>query len=420
MSHRRSSVLRLPPGAARWSLLCSLLLFGVLQVSSLQARTLGFDEALRSALAGNPQLAAAGRTLGIAEGERRQAGLLANPTLSWESEDTRPDSATTTLSLTQPIELGGKRRARVAVAEHGLAIAEAELDVRRNALRVDLLEAFQAALRAQERLRLGEQSVALAQRAWRAARAKVRAGKAPPLEASRAEVQLSEVRLESLRAAVEQAAAYRALAALMGRGEPDFDEVGALAGALAIPPASALLQRLGDSNAMRLARLRIEQSESAVDLARAQRVPDLGLTLGSQYDREVRERVNVVGLSMPLPLFDRNQGRLLAETRRADQARDLRAASELQLRQETWQALDLWRLAEAEVESLSGSQLPTALEAVERATRGFERGKFGFLEVLDAQRTLLAARERYLQALARQSDARARLERIYGDLTALR
>ncbi|MFZ5960208.1 TolC family protein [Pseudomonas knackmussii] len=404
------------PGQALWSLFLIPL---CLLAPSLQARTLGFDEALRSAYASNPELSAAGRAIGIAEGERQQAGLLPNPTLSWDTEDTRADSAITSLSLSQPIELGGKRGARVAVAERGQEIAAVELEIRRNTLRAELLEAFQAAWRAQERVRLGDLSAALAQRGLSAAEARVRAGKSAPLEATRAQVQLSEVRLELQRARVERDDIYRVLASLMGQAEPDFAEVGR-AESTPVPEPMPLLQRLDDTAEMRLARLQIDQRDASVNLARTQRVPDLDVTLGSQYDRVARERVNLVGLSMPLPLFDRNQGNLLAETRRADQARDLRNASELRLRRETRQAIDLWRTAQDEVRTLRDSQLPAARQAVDSATRGFEMGKFGFLEVLDAQRTLLAVRDQYLQALARLAEARGRTERIYGDLTALR
>lgn len=420
MLRRRDPAPRSKAGAIPWPALCAFLLSLCLPAPALQARTLGFDEALRSAYASNPELSAAGRAIGIAEGERRQAGLLPNPTLSWDTEDTRADSATTSLSLTQPIELGGKRGARVALAERGQAIADSELEMRRNGLRADLLEAFQGALRAQERLRLGELSTELAQRGLRAAEARVRAGKSVPLEATRAQMQLGEVRLEQQRAQVERDDAYRALAMLMGQAEPDFATVGGSAELLPAPEPLRLLQRLEDTAELRLARQRIDQREAAVGLARAQRVPNLDVSLGSQYDREARERVNLVGLSMPLPLFDRNQGTLLAETRRADQARDLRNASELRLRRETRQAVDLWRTAQEEARTLRDSLLPAASQAVDSATRGFEMGKFGFLEVLDAQRTLLATRDRYLQALARLAEARGRTERIYGDLTALR
>ena len=147
---------------------------------------------------------------------------------------------------------------------------------------------------------------------------------------------------------------------------------------------------------------------------------DLTVSIGSQYSREDRERVNVVGLSMPLPLFDRNQGNVLAAARRADQARDLRNAVELRLRTETASAVSQWRTAMQEVAAYDRTILPSAQQAVDNATRGFERGKFAFLDVLDAQRTLIEARGLYLQALATASDARAQVERIYGDLEGLR
>lgn len=119
---------------------------------------------------------------------------------------------------------------------------------------------------------------------------------------------------------------------------------------------------------------------------------------------------------MPIPLFNRNQGNVLAANRRADQARDLRNAVELRLRAETLQALALWQTANNEVHTFNQQILPAAQSAVDSATRGFEMGKFNFLDVLDAQRTLIAARTQYLTATAQATDAWVRLERIYGDL----
>ncbi|MNT28226.1 Cobalt-zinc-cadmium resistance protein CzcC precursor [compost metagenome] len=141
------------------------------------------------------------------------------------------------------------------------------------------------------------------------------------------------------------------------------------------------------------------------------------MSVGSQYDEAERERVNVVGLSLPIPLFDRNQGNILAAARRADQARDQRNGAELRLRSEVIQALAQWSTAAQEVQDFDRSILPSAQQAVDAATRGFERGKFAFLDVLDAQRTLVAARLQYLQAQAQRSEARVRLERIFGDLS---
>lgn len=386
------------------------------------AREIGIDDALQAAAGSNPELAASARDIGIAQGLREQAGLLRNPTLSWGQEGTESRNRTTTIAISQPLELGGQRRARVALAERGQEAAILSAQARHNQLRGEVISAFYAALRAQERERLALQSVELAQRGVAAAEGRVRAGKAPPLEAKRAQVQLAEVRLEQDRARRERADANQALATLMGRASPDFTGVRDDSGRSlpAVPNPDELMRRLGDSAEMRLAQTRIDEGEAAVRLAKTQRIPDLDVSLGTQeaVDAGNRDRIAVIGLSLPLPLFDRNQGNILAESRRADQARDLRNATELRLRQETQQALQQWGTAQSEVDAFRQTILPNAQTAVESATRGFEMGKFGFLDVLDAQRTLITARDQYLRALAQVSDAWGRIERVYGDVDA--
>jgi outer membrane protein, heavy metal efflux system len=228
---------------------------------------------------------------------------------------------------------------------------------------------------------------------------------------------LSEIRLEFNRAQIGLTDAYRRLAASTGSASADFASVAPPSQSTpALPPAAQLLARLEQTTELRLAELQILQNEANVGLEKAQRIPDLDVSIGSQYDASVRERVNLVGVSMPIPLFNRNQGNVLAATRRADQARDLRNAAELRLRTETRQALDLWQAANNEVRAFNQQILPAAQSAVDAATRGFEMGKFNFLDVLDAQRTLIAARTQYLTATSQATDAWLRIERIYGDL----
>lgn len=379
--------------------------------------SLSLPEALSAAFAQNPELAAAGREIGIAEGERRQAGLIPNPELSWEVEDTRRETRTTTVTLSQPLELGGKRGARIAVAGAGQAIAQLDLERQRNGLRADVVQAFHTALRAQTALELAQQSQALTERGLRVVQGRVTAGQSSPVEATRAQVQLAQAQAQVRRAASQRSVAYQALARLTGSPVARFDRL--LATDLspgAAPAAEALLARVEQTAEWRLAAAQVERGEASLGSEKAQRIPDLTVSLGSQYSREDRERVNVVGLSMPLPLFDRNQGNVLVAARRADQARDLRNAVELRLRSETRSALSQWATAMQEVQAYDRTILPSAQQAVDTATRGFEMGKFAFLDVLDAQRTLIEARGLYLQALASATDARAQVERLYGDL----
>ena len=158
-----------------------------------------------------------------------------------------------------------------------------------------------------------QRSMALAERGLVIANGRVTAGKASPVEATRAQVQLSEIRLERSRAEIGVSDAYRRLAAITGSANIGFERVES--GALntpALPSATQLLARLESTAELRLAELQIQQREAGLGLEKAQRIPDLDVSIGSQYDASVRERVNLVGVSMPIPLFNRNQGNVLA------------------------------------------------------------------------------------------------------------
>lgn len=233
-------------------------------------------------------------------------------------------------------------------------------------------------------------------------------------------MQLAETDLQARRALTLKINAYRELAKATGSAVISFDRLdGADLSKIVAPPSMKLLSALSQSAELRLAEAQIQRTEATLGSERAQRVPDLTVSVGSQYSREDREQVNVVGMSMPLPLFNRNQGNVLAASRRADQARDLRNAAELRLRTIVQSALDQWTTSSREVESYNRVILPAAQNAVDTATRGFEMGKFGYLEVLDAQRTLIDARTQYLESMATATDARVTVERIYGDLSRL-
>ena len=399
---------------------CALLLVGPPAVAVSPLQSLTMDQALEAAFSNNPELAAAQWDIGIAQGDLQQAGLMPNPQVSWEAEDTRRNSRTTTVLINQQIELGGKRGARVDVASRNQDAVGIELERKRNVLRADVIQAFSSSSTAQQRVLLARQSLELAERGLRVAQGRIKSGKTSPVEGTRAEVQLSEVRLELRRAERDEASALQQLALVMGAPLPVFLVVGDSSRSMpAVPDPLLLLDRIDRTAELRLAALQIDQREASLELERAQRIPDLTVSVGSQYDALERERVNVVGLSMPIPLFNRNQGNVLAAARRTDQARDLRNASELRLRTEIQTTLDQWRTANTEVASFNQTILPAAQSAVDTATRGFEMGKFNFLDVLDAQRTLISARTQYIQAITEATNAWVRIERIFGDIAPI-
>lgn len=397
----------------------ALLVLGALLAPAAFAQpAISLQAALELAYSANPELAAARQQVGAAQGARQQAGLLPNPELSLQAEDTRSDSRTSAVLLSQRLELGGKRGARINVADYGVQAARLELEQRGNQLRAEVVQAFFAAARAQVALDLAQQSRVLAEHGLKVAQGRIKAGKVSPIDATRAEVQVAETRLQVQRALTSRANAYRQLeqatASPLGVGAQVAPQ--ALSPGAA-PPTATLLGAIDQVSELRLAQVQTLQAEAALGSEKAQRIPDLTVSLGSQYSREDRERINLIGVSMPIPLFDRNQGNVLSAARRADQAQDLLAAARWRVRTQAQSALAQWDTASAETRAFEQTILPGAAQAVASATRGFEMGKFAFLDVLDAQRTLIGARSQYLDALATASDARVAVERIYGDLS---
>lgn len=376
---------------------------------------LSLEAAIERALGAHPRLRAAAFDVEAADGAVRQAALPPNPTLSLEQEDTRRETRTVTVLLSQPLEIGGQRAARTEWARRGRDLAQAELDTVRAELRAEVVQAFFVALLAQERLQSAEESLRIAGDGAGATARRVAAGKLSPIDETRARVAVSTARIEWRQAQAEQLASRHALAAAIGVEESTIGALDGRADALPpLPDAAEVGRRLADAPALRRARLDVEQAQAAYDLARTQRIPDLTVSLGAKRSQEIGRSQAVIGVSLPLPLFDRNQG-AQREALKRRQAAEQRAEAELQrLRAEVLAAADELRARADEVQALRREVLPGAREAYTAASRGFELGKFGFLDVLDAQRTWLQARTQLLDALAKAYRAQAELDRRLG------
>src|SRR3989338_4943544 len=157
---------------------------------------LSLAAALELALGANPELSAAGHELNAVEATIRQAQTRPNPEFAALMEDTRSSTRSTTLQINQPIELGGKRAARIGAAEQGRNAAIAELQTRRAEVRAAVVTAFFDVLVAQERMQISQASVDLAQRGTDAAKRRVMAGKISPVEETKARGAEANVRIE--------------------------------------------------------------------------------------------------------------------------------------------------------------------------------------------------------------------------------
>ncbi|GGI16999.1 TolC family protein [Oxalicibacterium faecigallinarum] len=380
-----------------------------------QASALTLEQAKNLAIEANPSLAIARRELEAVAAARIQAGVFQNPQISMDVEDTRPATRTTTYTIGQPFELGGKRGARIESAERARDVADAELSIRIAEVFGTVSQTFNEVLTAQERLRLANDSMKLATRGLDVASKRVLAGKISPVEETRARVAVSAAKIELDQASSDLNNARRRLAALWGNPTPNFVEVrGNLDLLPLLPDLNNLNDLLNDSPQFTRSRLEVRRTDAVVKLAETKRYPDITISGGVQKDSAARSNIGVVGLAINIPIFDRNQGGILEAQRRADKARDEQFDTEVRMRSELAQAHQRLKTALNQAKDIRSEILPSAQSALNATTTGFELGKFSFLEVLDAQRTLFSTRIQYIQALSEVQRAVSEIETMIG------
>ncbi|MBK7000695.1 MAG: TolC family protein [Rhodoferax sp.] len=386
------------------------------QAEAVIALTL--QRAIALALESNPDLTVAKREIEATEGQVLQGQVRPNPELAYSLEDQSAQTRTQSVQINLPVEMGGKRAERIAVAELGRDIAVEELNVRRIEIRAAVVATFFETLAAQERATLAQDSVDLARKATDAVAKRVAAGRVSPVDETKARVAEAGVRVELAQAQSEQRSARGRLASLLGVNPPRFTLVAGSVETLPVVPSfDSIQQRLSASPTLRRAQLEVERRKSLVHVERSKRVPDVTLSFGVKRPNELQRDQLLFGVSVPLPLFDRNQGNLLEALKREDKARDEFQTLNVRVSTEVMQARERLDAVRGEVDVLQRDILPGAQSAYNAATIGFENGKFNFLEVLDAQRTYFAAKSQYLKALAEAHRAAADIDRVLGEST---
>ncbi|MGB6104932.1 MAG: TolC family protein [Pusillimonas sp.] len=377
------------------------------------AAPLTLAEAISLALAKNSSIAIAQRELDATRGAALQAGLLPNPELSVQQEDFKRGRQTSTVQVTQTLELGGKRAARTAVAERVREQAAADIEQARAEVRSQVVVAFYEVLVAQERMRLAQSSLELASGDAEATGKRVQAGKVAPVEETRAKVARAAAQAELAQAEGNLRSSRQKLFSLWG----DMSHSATLlVGTLGLPGEGladeVVFARMTSSPVLKRARLELDRAQAAVELERSRRVVDVAVSVGAKRSQETGITTAVVGVTVPLPLFNRNQGNIAEALSREEKAREELVATELRLTSEIAQVREQLRSARAEAQTLQRDAVPGARDAYSAASQGFQLGKFSYLEALDAQRTLVATQAQYLRALLDTYRAAAELERL--------
>jgi cobalt-zinc-cadmium efflux system outer membrane protein len=398
---------------------------------SEEKKELTLRDAALLTLQRNPELSAFAREIRALEGATLQAGLLKNPELSVDvgnagniqqlegDINSQKNVAqeviqqNTTIRISQLIELGGKRAARVVAASLNQELAAQDYEARRVELIARVANAFTEVLAGQQRLRLAEESQQLAQKVVSTVAKRVQAGKVPPIEETRAGVAFSTTRIELEQAQRDLAAARKRLTLLWDNSTPQFTKaLGDLESSVVLPKFEALADRALASPMALRAMKNIEQRKAQLEVEQTKRIPNLTVSGGVIHHVALGGTTPVVSVGIPLPLFDRNQGNIREAHQRVDKAIDEQAALELRLKTELTQAYESLFASQREIGILRDEILPAAKSAFEVTNKGYELGKFSFLEVLDAQRTLFQNQILYVRAQANYQRLVNEIERL--------
>lgn len=391
-----------------WTLLLACLCLPLAGPPQDDARILTLKEALHRALTQNPARAAVQLGREIATADLAQQSVLPNPEIDLEVENFSGsggfsgfDGAETALSLTQPLPLSGERGKRITVAREALNRVDHEIAAADIELTTAVLRAYTTALVSQERIGVRTELLRTAQEIARTVDLRVAAGKVAPLEAERARIDLVQARISLADAEAERDLAFRALAALWGGTGVDFESLaGEFRRPMGAETVAAAADHLAASPAMRALEAEERERNAEIELESARALPDFALTGGIRRHHELGDTAFIAGISIELPLLDRNRGAIAAASARARQTALMRAAAVSALQARFDLAVRDLRRAQERL-ALARSEILPAAERLLRDQRiGYEAGKFSQLELLDAQRTLNAAREQELDLLA--------------------
>lgn len=371
------------------------------------------------ALTRSPELRAFGWEVRAAEARILQAGLWSNPELEVEIDEfggtggglSGTDAAEFTVSLAQTFPLGGDIARRRDLAGYNAALAGWDYEAARIEVLTEVTKRYIAVLAAQRSLVVAQQEVELSEAILTIARKRLEAGAAAQVEVIRARVPVAEAMVQMKQAQRRLSASRYQLALSWGQQEPTFGNLVGDLDQLSVPPKpEALAQRINQNPGVARWATEISAHRARVALARAEAVPDLTGRLGVKRFNEIDETALVLSVSLPLPIFDRRQGDILAARLSGSAASERRKQAELRLATQLSSAWTQLANAYEEAVAIRDVALPSAEESFEVTRRAFESGGVGFIDVIDAERTLVGLRARYIAALNTYHTSAAEIE----------
>lgn len=395
-------------------------LFSLLSLST-NGQTSGkltIEKAVSLAVQNNPELKTLHYEIDALGAAKIQSGLMPNPEFEVEAENILGskdfngfDNSEITAVLSQDILLAGKISKRVKVAETNISLAEWDYETKRIEIITDIRKAFQQALAVQLLIEKNEELIKVSKEFVVNLQKRVDAGKISPAEVSRAKIILNSLRIDLNRLKSEYENYKSELLSLIYQPDLTIDElIGELEYPVDVPSYDSLLNQLTNNPKLKRYESEYDKQTAIVNLEESKAVPDLTISVGFKRLNDAKANTFLVGASIPLLIFDRNQGAIQEAKIRVDQKQREYFSVKNRL---TLQLNVLYKRLNTLIETaaqLKSESIPEAEDAFQIIKEGNLVGRFAIIDVLDAERTLFELQNQYLNIIGQIHSTQIEIE----------
>ncbi len=380
-----------------------------------------FKQALEIAYRNNPELQAEIEKAHAMRGYFIQSGLYPNPQLTLTAENfggsgsySSYEAAETTASVTQPIPLGN-RLAYLKKATYADYLASlAQIQVQKATLYIAVGVAYVDAFYAGQWHQVTKKLVRLNQDIVAAIERRVKAGAGAELDLRLAQIRLGEARIQENKAVRDELAQRAKLSRLLGDGlriDRSLIDKGFPAVEL---KWDVLLKKLPQSPQLQQMQLQLQAKRAAITAVKKSVWPDLNIQLGGRHFSDDGSNAAVMSAYAQVPVFDRNQGKILTAEAQYTQTAHEYQGSQLDVRQNTYTIFLQAQQSEYEATQVTHSLLPLARKSIKLAQEGYQMGRYTYIELSISLNTLYEEERHYQQAHADYHKALIQLTGLLG------
>lgn len=406
----------------------SLVVFSVLYLGSSSVWALTLDQAWNRIKTSNPTIVSSQASINAAQGQQVQAGLIPNPTFNtvqgsipgFGAYSNNPN-AQSTYSISQVIELGGKRSGRRSVADAQFEQARINYRINNAELFAQVVEAYLNVAEAEEKLKLNDMGVGLNKKTVSTIQQRIDAGRTSELDLQAAKISLNNSYLEKATIKAELASAKYSLARFWNGSDKDIRTI--ITPSVKGMPLKGLSYYMAQTNKnwqLQASSQAEKIAQAEIRLAEAKRYPDVTVGVGIDHyfqNSDPKGHNAVMGeLSVPIPIFDRNQGNVATAHENYNKSFSETRNNELLLKKAIVSTYQVAMQARNQIDILRKGIVPQSRNSLELAKMGYERGKYSYLDLLNAQQKLIDAQMREISAIFMYRKAWFTLQILIGNL----